>query len=68
MMLVPKGMVRGGPGILERPGERGKGARVCSCLDLGLSEPETRIGWQLIYLEDEPRKVAGRWEGMKLGK
>ena len=41
---------------------------MCSCLDLGPSEPKTRIGWQLIYLEDEPSKLAGRWEVVKLGK
>ena len=41
---------------------------MCSCLDLGPSEPETGVDWQLIYLEDEPRKLAGGWEGMKLGK
>lgn len=70
MTLVLKCMVRGGPGILGRAGERSKGTRACSYLDLGPSEadPETRIGWPLTYLEDEPRKLGRGGEERKTGK
>lgn len=45
-MLVPNRMVRGGSVTLERVGERGKGTRVCSDLDLGPPEAQpTRQGF-----------------------